>query len=188
MSNTSSYNTNNQNNHSQSPQRLHRKTLSGTSSFTISSSTKPRSTSQEPGNPLRASATSPKRTDSPPPQAQKPIRRSLSFQIPLKVSTDSSRFAPSRSRARSLPPEHDKKPPVTAHSRGRYSLSAISQSPLTTSKPIYVAESSSSVDETTPTEQFLQARGLPTTEPQDQSSVEAAREQVVKYLTTMSTP
>src|SRR5687768_15430100 len=114
---------------------IHRKTLSGTGFFTIPSS-KPRSNSQELGKPLRASTTSPKHPDTPP-HPPKPIRRSLSFQIPLKVSTDSSRFAHSRNRARSLPPESDKKQPPAA-SRDRFSLSAISQSPLTTSKPIYV--------------------------------------------------
>ncbi|KAK0391924.1 hypothetical protein NLU13_1422 [Sarocladium strictum] len=173
------------------PAQTHRKSSSGTGSFTISSS-KPRSNSQELGSrPLRASASSPKRPDSPP-QAQRPIRRSLSFQIPLRVSTDSSRFTPTRSRAHSLPPESDQKPPPAApQQRDRvYSQSVISQSPLATSKPIFVGDSSSSAatDETTPTEQFLQARGLPTTVPQDQFSVEAIQEQVTRYLTTMSAP
>lgn len=155
MSGHPSNNSNNSDN--KHPIQTHEKALSGTSSFNISSD-KSISHPQELTNPIRSS-NAPSILPDTPPQAQKPIRRSLSFQKPLKVATDSSRFSHNRSRARSLPPEPDKKPP-TLHSRDRFSLSAISQSPLTTSKPTCVADSSSSVEENTPTEQFLQARGL----------------------------
>ena len=167
--------------------RTHHRVLSGTRPATISSN-KPKFSHCDVDNidprPVIPDA-SPR--FEPPPQLPKHPRRSLSFQIPLRVSTDTGRLSHNRSRARSLPAKSNDKS-STHISGNRRSLSTTGQSPLATSKPIYVAESASSLDETTPTEHFLQARGLPSFEPQDPSSAEALRDQVAFFLTTMSTP
>ncbi|KAF6802247.1 hypothetical protein CMUS01_15414 [Colletotrichum musicola] len=131
------------------------------------------------------------------------LRRSLSFKLPIRVSTDNNNLnfppaAANRSRASSLP--QDSEPPVDRrrHSTQR-SLSSIleannTNNTATTTKVLEVPQANSpKPSPKSPSKQFLLERGLLNPEElQEISSPEelqtSLQDQVVKYLTTMSSP
>ncbi|KAF6832642.1 hypothetical protein CPLU01_06038 [Colletotrichum plurivorum] len=128
------------------------------------------------------------------------LRRSLSFKLPIRVSTDNNNLnfppaAANRSRASSLP--QDSEPPVDRrrHSTQR-SLSSILEANNTaiTTKVLEVPQADSpKPSPKSPSKKFLLERGLLNPEElQEISSPEelqtSLQDQVVKYLTTMSSP
>lgn len=121
------------------------------------------------------------------------LRRSLSIKLPIRVATDS--FPPAnRSRAQSLPQQSDP-PSHQRHKSKRGSLSSIGERitaevPAVSEEPRFLSPTPSI---RSLSEQFLKERGLLNTEPVAETSSpeeiqHSLQDQVVKYLTTMSSP
>ncbi|KAL0934658.1 uncharacterized protein CTRU02_211457 [Colletotrichum truncatum] len=154
---------------------------------------------EAPANPSRAQTSTP-----PPPPSEDnsvapgALRRSLSFKLPIRVSTDNNNFPPSnanRSRASSLPQESE--PPVDKrrHStqRSLASLTSIIEN-NTVPKDLAVPQATSpKPSPKSPSKQFLLERGLLNPDELDVSNSPeelqvSLQDQVVKFLTTMSSP
>ncbi|KXH52319.1 hypothetical protein CNYM01_02135 [Colletotrichum nymphaeae SA-01] len=120
------------------------------------------------------------------------LRRSLSFKIPIRVATDNLSPA-NRSRAQSLPQEHQSDDPShQRHNPKRGSLSSIGEKP-TAEAPKEPQATSPTLSIKSLSEQFLKERGLLNSEPVDETSSpeelqHSLQDQVVRYLTTMSSP
>ncbi|KAF6789712.1 hypothetical protein CSOJ01_14711 [Colletotrichum sojae] len=131
------------------------------------------------------------------------LRRSLSFKLPIRVSTDNNNLnfppaAANRSRASSLPQDSEPTVDRRRHSTQR-SLSSILEAnnpnnTVTTTQVLEVPQADShKPSPKSPSKQFLLERGLLNPEElQEISSPEelqtSLQDQVVKYLTTMSSP
>ncbi|KAF0318171.1 hypothetical protein GQ607_014539 [Colletotrichum asianum] len=181
---------------------------------------------KRPGHATRASSTSSKRlsasaasipaetpakpapsqtpTPTPPPPedssaAPGALRRSLSFKLPIRVSTDNNNFPPAnngnRSRASSLPQESESPVDKKRHyvQRSLSSLTSIVEA-NNASKDLEVPQAKSpKPSPKSPSKQFLLERGLLNPEELDEASSPeelqtSLQDQVVRFLTTMSSP
>lgn len=186
----------------------HAPRASSTSSKRLSASILAGNTAATPAKPSPSQAQTTPTSTTPPNSednsaAPGALRRSLSFKLPIRVSTDNNNLnfppaAANRSRASSLPQDSEPTVDRRRHSTQR-SLSSIVEAKnpnntATTTKVLEVPQADSpKPSPKSPSKQFLLERGLLNPEElQEISSPEelqtSLQDQVVKYLTTMSSP